>query len=203
MMPTSLDPLVQRTRARTHFGALCGALELLESEILSMRTAGIYALEALAREDGTAPESIREILSALVRRRAEVSRTQTGARAQAATPGDVQAALAVLGRLARDENAPLDLHGISLRDAFLPGAQFAGALLYDCDLEGALLEGADLRGAWLWRANLKRVNLDNADLCGADLSGARGLQREQIESARADETTRWPAFESDARWSPR
>ncbi len=202
-MSTSLDPLVQRTRARTHFGALSSALQLLESEVISTRTAGIYALEVLARQDVAAVASAREILSALVRRRANVARTQTGARAQQSAPGDVQAALAVLGRMKR-AGAPLDLHGISLRDAFLPAAKFAGALLYDCDLEGALLEGADLRGAWLWRSNLKRVNLDNADLRGADLSGARGLQREQIESATADENTRWPAFEDEkAVWSPR
>ena len=203
-MSNSIDPLVQRTRARVNFGVLSGALQLLESDVSSTRTAGIYALEALARDDVAACESAREVLSALVRRRAQVARTQTGARADQNTPGDVQAALAVLGRIARAGGAPLDLHGISLRGAFLPAAQFAGALLYDCDLEGALLEGADLRGAWLWRANLKRVNLDNANLCGADLSGARGLKREQIESAISDETTRWPAFESgENAWAPR
>ena len=203
-MSPSLDPLVQRARAHTDFGVLCGALELLESPVLSTRMAGIYALESLARDDVAASASVREILSALVRRRAEKVRTQTGARATQGTPGDVQAALAVLGRMARDQKSPLDLHGISLREAFLPGARFAGALLYDCDLEGALLEGADLRGAWLWRANLRRVNLDNANLCGADLSGARGLKREQIEGASSDESTRWPAFEGEnARWAPR
>ena len=203
-MPPSLDPLVQRTRARAHFGTLMKALELLESEVISTRTAGIYALESLARDDVAAVQSVREILSALVRRRAGVVRTQTGARPTQSTPGDVQAALAVLGRMARDDKSPLDLHGISLRDAFLPAAKFAGALLYNCDLEGALLEGADLRGAWLWRSNLKRVNLDNADLRGADLSGARGLKREQIETTKRDETTRWPAFdEASKKWAPR
>ncbi len=204
-MSSPLDPLVQRTRARTNFGVLSHALELLESEVLSTRTGGIYALESLAREDASARQSVREILSALVRRRAGVALTQTGARAGHSTPGDVQAALAVLGRMRRgDENAPLDLHGISLREAFLPGARFAGALLYDCDLEGALLDGADLSSAWLWRANLKRVNLDNADLRGADLSGARGLKREQIEAALCDEQTRLPLFEGEtAAWSPR
>ena len=203
-MSSSLDPLVQRTRARLHFGVWSGALELLESDVTSTRMAGIYALEALARDDAIALESAREVLSALVRRCAGDARTQTGARAGQSTPGDVQAALAVLGRIVPAQGAPLDLHGISLRDAFLPGARFAGALLYDCDLEGALLEGADLRGAWLWRAHLKRMNLDNADLRGADLSGARGLKREQISSAISDQSTRWPAFEGEnAVWSPR
>ena len=193
---SSLDPIIQRTRARLNFGVLTGALELLESEVSSTRTGGIYALESLAREDPGARESVIEILSALVRHHAGMARTQTGARTQQATPSDVQAALAVLGRVARVENsAPLDLHGISLREAFLPAAQFAGALLYDCDLEGTLLQDANLSGAWLWRANLRRVNLDNADLCGADLSGARGLRREQIKFAISDEDTRWPAFD--------
>ena len=201
---SSLDPLVQRARARAHFGVLSGALQLLESDAISMRTAGIYALEALARDDVAACASVREILSALVRRRAGLTRAQTGACGGQSAPSDVQAALAVLGRIARDQNAPLDLHGIALRDAFLPAANLAGALLYDCDLEGALLEGADLRGAWLWRANLKRVNLDNANLRGADLSGARGLKREQIETAQSDETTRWPSFDAKkTTWAPR
>lgn len=178
---------------------------------MSKRTGGIYALEALAIEDededadAGARDSVIEVLSALVRRRAPVARTQTGLRSDQATPGDVQAALAVLGRVARDENsAPLDLHGISLHEAFLPAAHFAGALLYDCDLEGALLQNADLRGAWLWRSNLKRVNLDNANLRGADLSGARGLKREQIKLALSDEATRWPILEDEnPRWTPR
>ncbi len=205
-MPSPLDPLVQRTRARTNFGALGSALELLESPELLTRSGGVYALESLAREDGGARASVIEILSALVRRRAGTVRSQTGTVVQSRVPGDVQAALAVLGRMARpDRSAPLDLHGISLREAFLPAAQLGGALLYDCDLEGALLDGADLRGAWLWRTNLRRVNLDNADLRGADLSGARHLTSAQIEAAICDEQTRLPNLDEEftGRWSPR
>ena len=172
------------------------------------RSSGVYALEALARAEASARESVSEILSALVRRRAGLARSSADVPVQARVPGDVQAALAVLGRMTRAKNgAPLDLHGISLRGAFLPGARLAGALLYDCDLEGALLDGADLRGAWLWRTNLKRVNLDNADLRGADLSGARGLERQQIAAAMGDEHTRWPQLAgadlAGARWQPR
>ena len=197
-MSSLLSPLAQRTRARAHFGVLSGALELLESPQPSTRAAGVYALESLARRDANTVESVSEILAALVRRRAGGARSELGVAAGARVPGDVQAALAVLGRMKRAENAaPLDLHGISLRGAFLPGAKFASALLYDCDLEGALLDGADLRGAWLWQTNLRRVNLDNADLCGADLSGARHLRREQIASAWCDEQTRLPKFENE------
>ena len=205
-MPSALDPLVQRTRARANFGALCGALELLESPLLLRRSSGIYALESLACEDGGARASVIEILSALVRRRAGLARSQIGALAHTRVPDDVQSALAVLGRIARADNgAPLDLHGIALREAFLPAARFAGALLYECDLEGALLDGADLRGAWLWRTNLKRVNLDNADLRGADLSGARGLTSQQIEAAICDADTRLPVLDAETapRWKPR
>ncbi len=197
-MSQSLSPLAQRTRARAHFGVLSGALELLESEEISTRAAGIYALESLVRRDANASESASEILAALVRRRAGGARSELGVAAHTRVPGDVQAALAVLGRMKRAEKvAPLDLHGIALRGAFLPGARFAGALLYDCDLEGALLDGANLRGAWLWQTNLQRANLDNADLRGADLSGARHLRREQIESAFYDEETRLPKFADD------
>lgn len=186
-----MTPIVERTRAREAFNVLGGALELLESAHLLERVSGIYALESLAREDASARQSAVEILSALVRRRAGRA-TQSSEK----VAGDVQAALAVLGRLKREEGeAPLDLHGISLRGAFLPGAKLAGAFLYDCDWEGALLQGADLRGAWLWRTNLRRVNLDQADLSGADLSGARGLKSEQIANAKWDEATRWPRLD--------
>lgn len=197
-MSQFLSPLAQRTRARAHFGVLIGALELLESAEISTRSAGIFALESLMRRDPNTRESVSEILAALVRRRAGGARSELGVAAHARVPGDVQAALTVLGRMKRAEKAaPLDLHGISLCGAFLPNARFVGALLYDCDLEGALLDGADLRGAWLWQTNLQRVNLDNADLRGADLSGARHLRREQIETAIRDEQTRLPKFEDD------
>ena len=186
-----MTPIVERTRAREAFNVLGGALELLSSAQMLTRVSGIYALESLARADERARESVIEILSALVRRRAK--RALVGGENVA---GDVQSALAVLGRVApREGEPPLDLHGICLRGAFLPEARLAGAFLYDCDWEGALLQGADLRGAWLWRTNLRRVNLDNADLRGADLSGARGLKTEQIKTARCDEATRWPRLE--------
>lgn len=197
-MSQLLHPLAQRTRARAHFSVLSGALELLESAEISTRAAGVFALESLARRDANTREGVSEILAALVRRRAQSARSELGVAAHARVPGDVQAALSVLGRMKRAEKAaPLDLHGISLCGAFLPAANFAGALLYDCDLEGALLDGADLRGAWLWQTNLQRVNLDNADLRGADLSGARHLRREQIESAICDAQTRLPKFEDE------
>ncbi len=185
-----VSPMVQRAQAREQFHVLGGALELLQSPQLTQRLSGIYALEMLA-QDETARESAIEILSALVRRRAR--RVQIPRGEAALVADDVQAALAVLGRCALSGSAqPLDLHGISLRGAFLPEANFAGAFLYDCDLEGALLQDADLSGAWLWRTNLRRVNLDGADLRGADLGGALHLSRDQIAAAHCDENTRLP-----------
>ena len=190
-----MSPIVQRTQARAHFAALRGALELLQSALLTERLSGIYALEGLARADAGACESVAEVLSALVRRRARKA-LMPGAPTRR-VPSDVQAALAVLGRgAARVTGAPLDLHGISLREAFLPEARFAGAFLYDCDLEGALLQDADLRGAWLWRANLRRANLDGANLCGADLSGALHLSATQVAAAICDGETRLPQLEA-------
>ena len=191
-----VTPLVQRAQARARFGVLGYALELLESRELTIRLSGIYALEGLAREDASARESVCDVLSALVRRRAR--RAQLPSAKAGRVAGDVQAALAVLGRgETRLASAPpLDLHGISLREAFLPQANFAGAFLYDCDLEGALLPNANLSGAWLWRTNLRRANLDGADLRGADLSGALHLTQTQIEAARCDGKTRLPKLEA-------
>jgi hypothetical protein len=70
-----------------------------------------------------------------------------------------------------------DLWGANLRTANLHGsrlneANLAGADLQQADLERAVLEGADLRGANLTEADLERAFLERADLRGAILTGA-------------------------------
>lgn len=187
MFPSS--PLVERAQTREASLRLERALESLESTKPSTRLAGVFTLESLARENASLGESLVDVLSALVRRRA--------GSLSARIDEEVQAALTVLGRASRSGagwQRPLDLHGIALREAYLPLANLENAWLYDCDLEAALLCGANLRGAWLWRANLKRANFDDADLRGADLSGALNLTKEQIARAQFDEHTRWPEW---------
>lgn len=196
-------PLLQRTCARNDGSRLQLALRGLESPLEVERLAAIYSLESLVKGNqnpdieldewsttrfgyerfGT--EILGEVLTALVRRHSQ--------QAERISP-EVQAALTVLGRTQINSSTPLDLHGISLREVYLPFAKLSGAFLYECDFEGSLLCNADLRGSWLWRSNLKRVNFDGADLRGADLSGAIGVTIDQVEAAIFDEQTRWPSF---------
>lgn len=186
--------LAERARARDASARLMRALELLGSADGTSRLAGIYALDGLRHEpeQSALGDAITEVLSAFVRRRA---RWEVGFPARQNTPADVTAALTALGRApgaGGRADRPLDLHGIALREAYLPYSNFERAFLYDCDFEGALLVGANLRGAWLARAHLKRTNLDGADLRGADLTGARGLVLSDLQSVRHDAETRWP-----------
>ena len=64
------------------------------------------------------------------------------------------------------------LRGADLRDAYLRGADLRGAVLRGADLRGAYLRGADLRDAVLCGAYLRGAYLRGAVLCGADLRGA-------------------------------
>lgn len=79
---------------------------------------------------------------------------------------------------------------LRLTEAFLQGANLAGAKLTESDLWGADLEGAMLRDAHLDRANLaganlQRANLERANLLEADLRGAQ-LQEADLERAVLD-----------------
>ena len=108
-------------------------------------------------------------------------------------------------RAARVERAHLE--GAHLEGAHLEGAHLDGAHLMDTHLESAYLTAAHLEGAYLIDAHLQGASLVNADLQsawlidadlegaflgGADMTGARGLTREQTESAITDETTVLP-----------
>ncbi len=185
--------LAERARTRDASERFTRALELLGEAESTQRLSGIYALDGLWHEphQEAIHDAVTEVLSAFVRRRARrdaVSPAKT-------TPPDVLAALTALGRAPQNgalAARPLDLHGIALREAYLPFSCFERAFLYDCDFEGALLVGANLRGAWLARANLKRANLDGADLRGADLRGATGLLPANLSGVLHDAATRWP-----------
>lgn len=65
-----------------------------------------------------------------------------------------------------------DLERAILREALLQGASLAGADLRAADLERADLTEADLRGCSLQEADLERAHLERADLRGASLNGA-------------------------------
>ena len=187
-----IDVLPPRFAAATISERLTTALELLSLPGLAEQLAGIYALESLRRDDPESGGTVVEILSSFVRRRAAFDPVISVKRRAGM---QVQAALSALGQKARDsrwENRPLDLHGIAIREAYLPLVHFERAFLYDCDLEGALLVGAHLEGAWLARTNLHNANLDEAHLEGTDLSDVHHLTPSQLTRAFIDSETRLP-----------
>jgi hypothetical protein len=203
-MQNEIWPLLQRTCARNDGNRLQLAINALESSFEIERLGAIFSLETLAKQGkrrereldawsessiGYEPfgtELLGEVLTALVRRYSQTV---------GPISPEVQAALTVLGRTQISSSTPIDLHAISLREAYLPFAKLSGAFLYDCDFEGSIFCNANLSGAWLWRANLKRVNFDGADLRGTDLTGAKGVTIPQVEAAIFDDNTRWPTFE--------
>lgn len=196
--------------------------EMLGSEILSVRLAGIYALASLARDH---PEQhhiqITELLCAFVRNPPEINAGQGTRDSQDNLPPlreDVQAAItAVGGRSKRGlsyEKAGdfrLNLYGASLKWARLTSSNLSGA-----DLTRANVMHADLRCADLSRAILGGADLRDASLKGTDLSGAyigpdflpdpsgqlgdveyMALTQDQLDEAKADSNNP-PKLDSEA-----
>lgn len=84
--------------------------------------------------------------------------------------------------------------GVDFRHTNLRFATFAGMAFTDCDFRHAELDGSNLRNASFKNCRLNKADLQGANLCGADLSGAKGLRRHQVASAKTDEETRLPAY---------
>jgi hypothetical protein len=203
------------------------AIQQLGDTELAVRLGGIYALERLAHDS---PErdhpTVVEVLSAFVRegsrrqgtprpeqgmaheaaKKTDAAAPESNAKARPAT--DVQAALAVLGRLpqragiSRGDLSEANLSGAQLTEANLSGvllfgANLSGAQFRRANLSRALLSGADLSGAQLYRANLSGAQLIEADLSGAELSRADlratlSLRQPQLDAARGDRSTQLP-----------
>jgi uncharacterized protein YjbI with pentapeptide repeats len=88
-------------------------------------------------------------------------------------------------------------HNQRLRDLNLSGDHFdklvgldlRGAWFFFKNLQGANLKEARLEGAQFHNANLEKTHLE-----GANLTGAKGLTKEQIDSAIIDEKTMLPDY---------
>lgn len=191
------------------------AIDQMGSKNKAVRIGGIFALERIAR-DSTGEEaaeytlhSIAYTLATFVRETQPavgVPRSAYVERLKLRAP-DVQAAMTVLCRSPlsdirvnasnaelrdlRRADLRLDLSGVDLRRASLPGARLDGVNLWECRLEGANLRGAHLRCAGLSDSHLGRFNPDDpnykygADLSRADLTDAyldnvRGLSEAKI-----------------------
>src|SRR6266540_1653314 len=182
------------------------AIEQLGSDNLDVRLGGIYALERIASSSKVDRGPILEVLTAYVRGHSPWPPAGWEYGAATPTEPDVQAVVAILGRLDAVGDEELLLARVDLRSAYLRRAnldhanlrnsslrgvqgrntRLRGAVLKQADLTKALLQGADLQGADLQRADLTGANLSGADLRGAALDGAvlRGIV--------TDEATRWP-----------
>ncbi|MGV9557115.1 pentapeptide repeat-containing protein [Streptomyces sp. NPDC003522] len=154
----------------------------LGDESIDVRSSSIHALGRIMRESRSEQPTIVSILSAYIREHAKMPGTAAAERLRkndkTRAPGDVQAALDVLG--SRPE-APEGEPTIDLRDTFLVGAALYGTF-DNADLRGADLTRADLQSgrfalAWFDNARMNDAYLSDgtyteADFLGTDLSGA-------------------------------
>jgi uncharacterized protein YjbI with pentapeptide repeats len=174
-------------------------LERLGSAELYVRIGGVYSLGHLMRSYAEHHDDIVEVLAAFVRARAACSAMAcgygTGMRPVAGTfPGqprttapDVQAALTVLvHRPHRPERQKINLAGLHLAGAWLPGADLVSVWLMDADLTTAMLDHAIMYRACLRGADLARAHLDGADLTDAVLENA-DLSRADLKHANLTE----------------
>ena len=91
-----------------------------------------------------------------------------------------------------------NLSGAHLEDAILRGTHLEKTYLSGASLERAFLGGAYLERAVLTEASLEKAYLsgahfETANLLGADLTDVFGLTWEQVQTARRDNKTRFPA----------
>ncbi len=174
------------------------AAELLSPDDASVRLAGVFALERLAREDGANyAETVISVLAGFVRER--TTRRDYPPRPKDEDPSvdekdrepwgpptePVKAAVTALNRIceeifnADDRIISADLRGAQLphleanvffmRGWDLRSANLQNASLFRANLQDAILDGANLQGAWLHGADLQRARLHDADLQGAIL----------------------------------
>ena len=178
--------------------------EMLGSDVLSVRLAGIYALQKLADQQ---PEQfhiqILKLFCAFARHptkddpsEAKLSGDENPRHAPPRSREDVRAAMEAIRvrsksgiLLERSCCFRLDLRLADLRDVRLMDADVSHAILTDADLSGAWLEDANLTGARLDGADLTEARLGGADLSGVklwstNLSGAFLMQAQDDERDR-------------------
>lgn len=178
-------------RARRCDEAFVAAAPMLGAGAMTVRAAGVYALERLLAEERTLHDAVVRTLVVFIRERApargddqpdEVDEKPDEAEVEFERPADdVTAALRALARRpVRDEADALDLSSTRLAGAELSGytdvaggARFAGVRMFSTELYGANLRGANLTGATLSYADLRMSWFQQAGMAAADLTGAK------------------------------
>ncbi len=166
-----------------------GAVEHLLSDSSTGRLSGVVELDAIMNTSPADIDAARRVLAQFIREHSPRQFT-TDDQEQTSLPGDVAAAISVLGKPRKHstsaKRARLDLRlanlvAAELGQADLAEAQLGQADLSRADLAGSVLTGAHLTecvlvGASLARshcaaADLSRATLTRSDLTGADLTG--------------------------------
>lgn len=188
--------------------------QLSDSESLTIRIAGVSALERLATQSPDESQSIIDVLAGFLREQPAAPELND---ANPYIPGDANAAAVALGRITKlsPPSNPPDLRGVNLRWVDLSGANLDGANIEAASFHGARLTDATFRGA---RANatdfsatdarrasfegiiagfLRRgreehpATFHQADVRGANFTNAIGLGPQYFYKAEADDTTIW------------
>jgi uncharacterized protein YjbI with pentapeptide repeats len=147
------------------------AIAHLESEGMTVRCGGIYALERIAKDSPKDHWTIVEVLTSFIKERLPLKAIEPIDPINT----DVQAAITVIRRRNAEYELPnqhIDLNATNLSLANLRGADLSKADLSLANLRGADLSKADLSGAILIKADLSGADLNLVNLRGADLSGA-------------------------------
>jgi hypothetical protein len=176
--------------------------QLGNTDSMAVRVGGIFGLGRLLRT--ATPEGdywpLMDVLTSFIR--GSFPAKEEGPR-QIDPPEDLQAACNVLARRSsttiykRYDDSPLDLHSTDLSGTWLAGGHFEDAFL-----ENSFLITADLRKAFLTGANLTGAKLEDAELAGADLAGVIGLDPEQLNKAKGDDSTVLPdGYSRPSSWS--
>ena len=171
------------------------AAEMLGSDVLSVRLAGIYALQRLAAEHSEQYHvQVMRLSCAFVRLPTKDQSLGSGQApiqpgAELGIRQDVQSAMEAIGQRTETQKAleqkagfRLDLRGANLSEAQILDADLSKAMFHHAnlsnvhfagtDLTGALFRNADLSKAWLYEAKFTGADLSSANLSGAMLQSA-------------------------------
>jgi hypothetical protein len=165
------------------------AVELIGSQEVEVRTAGLYALERISKDSQKDYWTIMEIVSAFVREKSHNfgvvnQASDSGQRSQSTSSknrqrenvaSDIKAALTILGtRNGLDPvGKKINLKKANLQNIDLSDLNFSNTDFSDADLSDAILSETKLINAVLVGTTLKGAMIsDNTDLTGADLSSA-------------------------------
>ena len=173
--------------------------EMIGSDVLSVRLAGIYALQRLASEHQQQYHiQVMRLFCAFVRLPTKDQSLESGqAPIRSGTllgiRQDVESVMAAIGHrtetqkaLERKAEFRLDLRGADLSEAQILNADLSKTMFHhanlsnvhfaNTDLTGTSFRDSDLSKAWLYEARFTGADLSSANLSGAMLQGAEMIK---------------------------